>query len=176
MRWWATYDLDYARMVYPFIRGAADFWQDYLIWDGNRYLSASDSIHEGSGEDLNPILSLGLIRCVLEIAIDMSDELGVDKEYDWRTEIESLIGGNEGLIVFVLDSKLDIKNTYITTWQILSHPDPQRDIIRSGNNIIINSTAKAHSSDNFPREWPNVVVSDNDTIKKVDALWDKLRV
>ncbi len=80
MRWQATYDLDYARKVYPFIRCVADFWQDYLRWDGNRYVSASDSIHEGSGEDLNSILSLGLIRCVLETAIDMSRSLEVDHE------------------------------------------------------------------------------------------------
>jgi alpha-L-fucosidase 2 len=80
MFWQATYDLDYARMVYPFIRGVAEFWEDYLTWDGTRYLSVSDSIHEGSGEDLNPILSLGLIRCVLETTLDMSAELGVDQD------------------------------------------------------------------------------------------------
>jgi 4-hydroxy-3-polyprenylbenzoate decarboxylase len=28
--------------------------------------------------------------------------------------------------------------------------------------------------DNFQRDWPNIIVSDEATIKSVDAKWDKL--
>jgi len=38
-----------------------------------------DSIHEGSGEDVNPILSLGLIRNLFKNLVVMSKDLGVDE-------------------------------------------------------------------------------------------------
>jgi alpha-L-fucosidase 2 len=86
MRWFATYDHDYGTLVYPYVKAVAEFWEDYLTWDGKRFVSESDSIHEGSGTDFNPILSLGLIRCVMRTAIDLSDELGVDQDRHatWR--------------------------------------------------------------------------------------------
>ena len=40
--------------------------------------------------------------------------------------------------------------------------------------MIFNSTSKSHPSDKFPRSWPNVVVSDNLTIEKIDSIWDSL--
>ena len=84
MRWFATYDTGYARKVYPFIKAVAEFWEDYLTWDsdGNRFVSESDSIHEGSGADINPILSLGLVRCVMRTVIEVSRELGIGPESD----------------------------------------------------------------------------------------------
>jgi len=88
--------------------------------------------------------------------------------------VEKLLSGNPGLIVFVLDRDVDLKNLYLCSWQILSNTDPGRDIICHTSNIIFNSTAKNHKTDNFRREWPNVVVSDDETIKKIDALWDEL--
>jgi hypothetical protein len=52
----------------------------------------SDSIHEGSGPDRNPILTLGLVRCVLQTILDMSEELGRDTERHakWREILEGL--------------------------------------------------------------------------------------
>ncbi len=100
--------------------------------------------------------------------------VGVDKEYNWKKEIESLISGSDGLVVFVLDYKIKLKDMFLACWQILSNTDPVRDISRKRNNFIINSTSKAHPSDNFPRSWPNVVVSDGETIDKIDNLWDNL--
>ena len=92
MRWFATYDHEYGARVYPFVKAVAEFWEDYLVWDGSRFVSESDSIHEGSGADFNPILSLGLVRCVMKTAIDMSDELGLDqgRHARWRNILENL--------------------------------------------------------------------------------------
>lgn len=100
--------------------------------------------------------------------------IGVDKDYDWIPELDKMINGTEGLIVFALDAEVDLDDMYICAWQILSNTDPGRDLSRRGSNIIIDSTSKAHVKDNFPRSWPNVVVSDNETIARIDKLWDKL--
>ena len=61
------------------------FWEDYLKYekgpDGKmRYVDYGDSIHEGSGKNMNPILALGLIRNSFDLAVGMSKELGVDKD------------------------------------------------------------------------------------------------
>ncbi len=80
MRWRATYDLDYARKVYPFVRDVADFWEAYLVYEDGRYVIYNDAVHECSSEDKNSIVSLALVRNVLETCLDMSRELGVDQE------------------------------------------------------------------------------------------------
>jgi|GEM_PF-259609 len=78
--WRHSYDPGYGRTVYPFVLEALDFWEDYLTWDedAGRYVVEDDSIHELSGPDMNPILSLGLVRAAAELALDMSQELGLD--------------------------------------------------------------------------------------------------
>ena len=58
-----TRDRDFLRTnAYPYLREVADFWEDYLKLENGRYVIYNDSIHEGSGADMNPLLSLGLVR------------------------------------------------------------------------------------------------------------------
>ena len=92
MRWFATYDEDYGELVYPLVLAVGEFWEDYLKWDGSRYVIESDSIHEGSGPDFNPILSLGLVRCVFDVLIDMSSTLGVDgdRRESWQKILDHM--------------------------------------------------------------------------------------
>jgi len=79
-RWRTTYDPDYGRTVYPFVRNVVNFWEDYLHWEDNRYVILGDAIHEGSGQDMNPILTLGLLRNAFDLALDMSEELQKDQK------------------------------------------------------------------------------------------------
>ncbi len=78
-----------------------------------------------------------------------------------------------GLVLFVVDSTVDLADNHILFWQILSNTDPSRDIKIINGNIIIDSTAKYHPSDNFGREWPNIVISDDQTINSVDNILNK---
>ena len=43
MRFYHTYDLDYARLIYPFLVETADFWEDYLKFEDNRYVIYGDA-------------------------------------------------------------------------------------------------------------------------------------
>jgi len=83
MRWYHTYDLDYAKRVYPFVVEVVNFWEDYLRKDGERYVIYGDSVqedmHTGGTGDKNGLLSLGLVRNAFETALDMSKEMGVDE-------------------------------------------------------------------------------------------------
>ncbi len=103
--------------------------------------------------------------------------ISVDKStLNWRERIKDMLNGDEGLWIFVLDKNVNLKNPDVVVWQILSNSDPLRDIYVTGNNLIINSTAKTGVEDQFSREWPNIVVSDNHTIKKIDTIWDDLNI
>ncbi len=82
MRFDYTRALDYARSTaYPFLKEVADFWEDYLKFEDGRYVIYDDAIHESAdSHDMNPILSLGLLRMLFASMIDMSTELGVDAD------------------------------------------------------------------------------------------------
>ena len=79
-RWYTTYDLDYGMKIYPFVLQTATFWENYVIWDeaNKRFIIEKDSVHEGSGQDMNSCLSIGLVRNALLLALDLSKELNVD--------------------------------------------------------------------------------------------------
>ena len=82
-----TQDSDFLRTnAYPYLREVADFWEDYLKLEGGRYVVNNDSIHEGSGSDMNPLLSLGLVRTLFKNLLTMSEDLGVNAERrpKWR--------------------------------------------------------------------------------------------
>ncbi len=93
-RWRTTYDPVYGRKVYPFVKDVAEFWEDYLTFENGRYVIYGDAIHEGSGQNSNPILSLGLICNTFDLAIDISNELSVDadKKEEWQHILEHLSG------------------------------------------------------------------------------------
>jgi hypothetical protein len=110
-RWYATYDVGYAKKVYPFVLAVADFWEDYLKFEGGRYVIHDDSCHENSGPDFNSNMSLGLVRNAFELAVDMSTALGVDsaRHEKWRHILKNLSGfatqEKDGVTVFRLTEK-----------------------------------------------------------------------
>ena len=76
-----TQDAGFLRTsAYPYLREVAAFWEDYLKFENGRYVIYNDSIHEGSGPDMNPLLSLGLVRTLFKNLITMSAELDMDAE------------------------------------------------------------------------------------------------
>lgn len=93
-RWRCTYDPNYGRKVYPLVREVVDFWEDNLAFVDGRYMVYNDSVHEGSGDDVNPILTLGLLRNTFDLALDMSRELDVDADRRkmWRHILDHLSG------------------------------------------------------------------------------------
>lgn len=82
-----TQDVEFLRTTaYPYLREVAEFWEDYLKFENGRYVIYSDSIHEGSGPDMNPLLSLGLLRTLFRNLVPMSADLDVDadRRTKWR--------------------------------------------------------------------------------------------
>lgn len=80
MQFYRTWDKDFARQVYPFVKGVASFWEQYLKYENSRYVIYDDAIHEGSFGSVNSVLSLALVRLVMQTATDMSQLLGLDSD------------------------------------------------------------------------------------------------
>lgn len=95
-RWKTTYDPAYAKKVYPYFKELTRFWEAYMLFeqDKDRYVIANDSVHEKSGKDFNPIVSLALCRAVFGTALEMSAVLGVDqdKKEKWNHVLNHLSG------------------------------------------------------------------------------------
>ena len=88
------------KTAYPYLLEVAEFWEDYLKLEpidaaqggGSRYVIHRDAIHEGSGDNTNPILSLGVVRNLFKNLIVMSKDLGVDeaRRAKWQDILDKL--------------------------------------------------------------------------------------
>lgn len=94
MRYYYTMDEDYLREIaYPYLREVGLFWVDYLRYENGRYVDYGDCVHEShDGNDMNPVLTLGLLRTTLRALIDMSGRLSVDEELraQWQDRLDKL--------------------------------------------------------------------------------------
>ena len=75
-RWYITYDVTFGREAYPFVRDTATFWENWLCWENGRYVIRRDAVHEGSGDDVNSCVSLGLVRMVMGDDVRIVSEKG----------------------------------------------------------------------------------------------------
>lgn len=104
-----------------------------------------------------------------------------------KQQIESLIEkiSEEDLfdsvkLVLFVDELVDVNDLHMITWIGAGNIDPRRDsiICKSGKNkpskIGVDATRKSFKKDNFKREWPNIVVSDENTIVRIDKQWSRL--
>ena len=86
-------------------------------------------------------------------------------------------------MVLVVDDYVDVQDISATLWQVCNNFDPKRDsfteeeILDNGKQramMVIDGTRKTKEHDNFQRDWPNIIVSNPETIEAIDAKWDRL--
>jgi len=103
LRYHYTYDQDYIRKVYPYLIAVADFWDDYLKFERNRYVIPDDCVYEvgpwngnqwreGYG-DINPITSLGFLKVFFKAMIEISRDIqaDIDRQDKWEHILANLI-------------------------------------------------------------------------------------
>ena len=80
MRWRYTHDTNYVVKVYPFMKGVADFWTNYLVLSNNvAYWDYNDAAAESGGtSDVNPATTLAFIQLVFPSLNEMSQVLNLD--------------------------------------------------------------------------------------------------
>jgi len=91
-------------------------------------------------------------------------------------------GTLEGVKLLVcFDHEMIISDIPSSVWILTNNIDSKRDCTifrQKGRNscIIIDATKKISPTDNFERDWPNIIVSHDDTIEKIDSLWESLNL
>jgi len=92
MRFYSTYDENYLRKAYPYMLECANFWEDYLKFEDDRYVIYMDHFNEVMPNqrnkgiwrdklgDFNSTLSLGLVKMLFKGIIDASLYLGINAE------------------------------------------------------------------------------------------------
>jgi hypothetical protein len=93
MHWYFTRDAAYAATIYPTLKQMTTFWSAYLRKDGTRYVIDNDAQHEGNPyPQMNGVMSLGLVRFLLQATIDVGAALGQDADLraTWQDRLTNL--------------------------------------------------------------------------------------
>jgi hypothetical protein len=80
MRWRYTQDTNYAAIIYPYLKGVANFWDNYLVLNNGYYVDNNDSCWEQSGNDTNPVTTLAFIQLLYPELVKISQILNVDAD------------------------------------------------------------------------------------------------
>ncbi|MGE5424130.1 MAG: UbiD family decarboxylase domain-containing protein, partial [Syntrophothermus sp.] len=110
-------------------------------------------------------------RGVLILSIEKTEKDQVKKIANQLLE-QGLIRNVSWLVV--TDSPLDLSVLNLVTWIAAGNIDPQRDCYLNGKTLVLDATRKSSVLDDFSRDWPNVLVMDDDTIHLVDQKWNTL--
>lgn len=83
--------------------------------------------------------------------------------------------------IIYLEHTVDTSDIKDCIWRFTNNIDPRRDsyIVESANShsvahIGFDGTRKTKELDGFERDWPNIIASDEATIKAVDEKWSRL--
>ena len=88
-RWRYTHSRKYARLIWPFLRGVAEYWDHDLTLVNGRYESRNDAPDEtlfGPTDSVNPATTLAFLDMLYPASIDMSRQLHIDagRRSRWR--------------------------------------------------------------------------------------------
>lgn len=88
-------------------------------------------------------------------------------------------------MILYVENTVDANDLGVALWRFCNNLDPKRDqilvqrpsILEPGKTfacIGLDGTIKTKEHDNFQRDWPNIIVSDDATIRSVDEKWNRL--
>lgn len=87
-------------------------------------------------------------------------------------------------IILYVEHTVDANDLPTALWRFCNNLDPKRDFHlykRQLNDrytacMGLDGTRKTKEFDNFQRDWPNIIVADDATIKSVDEKWNELGI
>lgn len=150
-----------------------------------------ESVYTGSAEVIfntdNPELkelccNFSLVNQGLPVLL-----IGVDKAKVNLRTVHQLLSNSGALIginwIVYLDPEAVGIGISDIVWLTANNIDPSRDCFYSKDTfdlpmlpMAIDATGKSLAADGFKRQWPNVLVMNDTTIKDVDALWSQLNL
>lgn len=111
---------------------------------------------------------------VLILSVNKDSKNQLEKMIRSLSEEESL---SSVKFILMVDQDVDVHDLNMISWLGSGNIDPKRDSYilisdKTGySRIFIDATRKSLAKDGFKRDWPNIVVSNLETIKKVDENW-----
>jgi 4-hydroxy-3-polyprenylbenzoate decarboxylase len=96
---------------------------------------------------------------------------------------DSIAAAIEGVkMILYVEHTVDAEDLSAALWRFCNNLDPKRDhFLSSASNaewknacLGLDGTIKTAALDNFGRDWPNIIVADDETIRAVDAKWPDL--
>ncbi len=97
----------------------------------------------------------------------------------------SVAGIENVKMILYVEHTVDANDLTTALWRFCNNLDPKRDhvygypLLNNGHKPAIigfDGTRKTKELDNFQRDWPNIIVADDATIKSIDEKWEKLNV
>jgi 4-hydroxy-3-polyprenylbenzoate decarboxylase len=114
---------------------------------------------------------------VLIVSVDKKDTPNV-KELTSRLFRISALHNLKAIII--VDKEVNLKKISMVIWYLAGNIEPSRDTYFFNDqegavaHVAFDGTRKAYSLDNPTRDWPNVVMMDFETQKRIDEKWEKL--
>jgi 4-hydroxy-3-polyprenylbenzoate decarboxylase len=123
-------------------------------------------------KNFNPSLFLDGVP-ILIVTVNPSEDPDVVEK------VKCMFRANHSISVFnlilTIDDTVNPDDLHMIAWQVLGNSDPLRDHeYLFPSTVIIDGTIKAYRKGGFPRRWPNVVCSENETISAIDKRWESL--
>ncbi len=102
-----------------------------------------------------------------------------------HTQLCSSVEMESVKMILYVEHTVDAKDLPVALWRFCNNLDPKRDHLLVERESLsvpnklfacmgLDGTVKTKELDDFYRDWPNIIVADDATIKQVDAKWSKL--
>ena len=86
-------------------------------------------------------------------------------------------------MILYVEHTVDATDLTVALWRFCNNLDPSRDkfLYKNGTGIYtaclgLDGTRKTKEYDNFQRDWPNIIVANEETIEAVDKKWKDLGI
>jgi len=103
--------------------------------------------------------------------------------HDLHHKICNEMGGLAGLkMILYVEQRVDANDLTTALWRLCNNLDPKRDHmlyidpVKKFACIGFDGTTKTEGLDNFQRDWPNIIVADDETILAIDLKWNELGI
>jgi 4-hydroxy-3-polyprenylbenzoate decarboxylase len=120
------------------------------------------------------------IPCII-VAVQKNRKRHIKELHEQICSLQELDGIK---MILYVEHTVDANDLPTALWRFCNNLDPKRDHIifkkqETGNYsacIGLDGTRKTKEYDDFNRDWPNIIVADDATIKAVDEKWEQLGI
>ena len=143
--------------------------------------------------EVNSSLLKNQIPCVI-ISVKKNRKGHIKELHEQICSLDELRGIK---MILYVEHTVDANDLPTALWRFCNNLDPKRDSVISRQSAVNNPQPTHHSQltthqysacigfdgtrktkvfDDFNRDWPNIIVADDETIKAVDAKWSYLKI